>query len=72
MLPGLRPVGAPMLAMGRESSMAVEGARDVLGWVEVAKSRDAVRERQRGRLAAQAISHLQRQGRAEGVLSDRD
>lgn len=44
-LPGLRPVGAPMLAMGRESSMAVEGARDVLGWVEVAKGRDAVTEK---------------------------
>lgn len=45
MLPGLRPVGAPMLAMGRESSMSVDGARGTLGWVEVARSRDAVRER---------------------------
>lgn len=47
MLLGLRPVGAPMFAMGRWSSMVVDGARDMLDWVEVVKSRDAVRERQR-------------------------
>jgi hypothetical protein len=44
---GLRPVGAPMFAMGRWSSMVVDGARGVLDVVEVVKSRDAVRQRQR-------------------------
>jgi hypothetical protein len=33
--------------MGRWSSIVVDGARGMLDWVEVAKSRDAVRERQR-------------------------
>ena len=44
MLLGLRPVGAPMFAMARGSSMVIEGGRDMLGWIEVVKSRDAVRE----------------------------
>lgn len=61
-----------MLAMGRESSMVVAGARGMLGRVEVAKSRDAVKERLRLGLAVQAVSHLQRQARPEFVVSDRD
>ena len=69
---GLKPVGAPMLAMGRESSMVVAGARGMLGRVEVAKSRDAVKERLRLGLAVQAVSHLQRQARPEFVVSGRD
>ena len=71
---GLRPVGAPMLAMGRESSMVAAGARGMLGRVEVAKSRDAVKVKERLRLglAVQAVSHLQRQARPEVVVSDRD
>ena len=69
---GLRPVGAPILAMGRESSMVAAGARGMLGRVEVAKSRDAVKERLRLGLAVQAVSHLQRQARPELVVSDRD
>ena len=54
-------MGAPMLAMGRGSSMVVVGgARGMLGGSGVVGCRDAVKERQQLGLAVQAISHPHR------------